>query len=238
MKESSCHNPKMEAYCKAIQCLEDRFDGLELNHIMRKYNEATDKLAKITSGQITVPPDVFASDLYKPSVDYRKPGQEGDQPPEPTLGSDSPEGSDPPSTPEPEVINVDEERLDRNDKPDWHIPYLACLVQGVLPLDQMQARRLARWAKSFVLLDRELYKRSASGILQRCIPTKEGRQLLHEIHSGACGHHATPRTLVGTPSGKVSTGQLLWPTPPRSYALVRGDNSMRGRRISQHKLCR
>jgi hypothetical protein len=50
MKESSYHDPKMEAYYKAVRHLEDRFDNLELNHITRKYNEATNKLAKITSG--------------------------------------------------------------------------------------------------------------------------------------------------------------------------------------------
>jgi hypothetical protein len=36
MKESSCHDPKMEAYCKTVRRLEDRIDGLELNHIARK----------------------------------------------------------------------------------------------------------------------------------------------------------------------------------------------------------
>jgi ribonuclease HI len=36
MKESSYHDPKIEAYCRAVQRLEDRFDGLELNHIARK----------------------------------------------------------------------------------------------------------------------------------------------------------------------------------------------------------
>ena len=33
MKESSCHDPKMEAYCELVRCLEDKFNGLELNHI-------------------------------------------------------------------------------------------------------------------------------------------------------------------------------------------------------------
>jgi hypothetical protein len=33
MKESSSHDPKMEAYCKTVQCLEDKFDDLKLNHI-------------------------------------------------------------------------------------------------------------------------------------------------------------------------------------------------------------
>jgi ribonuclease HI len=55
MKESSCHDPKMEAYYKAVRRLEDRFDSLELNHIVRKYNEAADELAKIMSGHTTVP---------------------------------------------------------------------------------------------------------------------------------------------------------------------------------------
>jgi hypothetical protein len=88
-----------------------------------------------------VPPDVFASDLDKPSVDYRRLEREGDRPPKPTLGSDPPKGTDPPSTPESEVMGV--ERLDHDDKPDWRIPYLERLVQGVLPSDQIRARWLA-----------------------------------------------------------------------------------------------
>jgi ribonuclease HI len=96
MKESSCHDPKMEAYYKAVRCLKERFDGLELNHIAHKHNEIADELAKIALGQTTVPPDIFTSDLHKPSVDYEKLGQEeGKQPPEPTLGLDPPKGSDP-----------------------------------------------------------------------------------------------------------------------------------------------
>jgi hypothetical protein len=35
---SSYHDPKMEAYYKMVWHLEDKSDGLELNHIARKYN--------------------------------------------------------------------------------------------------------------------------------------------------------------------------------------------------------
>ena len=35
------------------------------------------------------------------------------------------------------------------------------------------------------------------GILQRCITVEEGWKLLEDLHSGACGHHVAPRTLVG-----------------------------------------
>jgi ribonuclease HI len=60
MKNASCHDEKMEAYCNALRALEDKFYGIELNHIPNKYNEEADELAKIVSGQITVPPNVFA----------------------------------------------------------------------------------------------------------------------------------------------------------------------------------
>jgi len=80
MKESSCRDPKMGAYCKAVRRLEEKFDGLELNHMLRKYNEAADALAKMASERATVPLDVFVSDLYKPSVDYKDDGG-SDEPP-------------------------------------------------------------------------------------------------------------------------------------------------------------
>jgi hypothetical protein len=61
--------------------------------------------------------------------------------------------------------------------------------------------KLGNWldapSRSFLLGDeKELYHRSPSGILQRCISVAQGQELLQEIHSGACGHHAAPRTLV------------------------------------------
>jgi ribonuclease HI len=71
MKDSSCHDPKMKAYCKEVRRLEDKFHGLELNHVAHRYNEATDELVKIASNRTTVPPDVFSRDLHKPSTDAR-----------------------------------------------------------------------------------------------------------------------------------------------------------------------
>jgi ribonuclease HI len=68
MKNASCHDDKMEAYCKAVRDLEDKFYGIELNHVPHRYNEEADELAKISSGRITVPPNVFARDVIKPSV--------------------------------------------------------------------------------------------------------------------------------------------------------------------------
>jgi ribonuclease HI len=55
MKNVSCHDDKMEAYCKAVRALEDKFYSIELNHVPCQYNEETDELAKIASARITVP---------------------------------------------------------------------------------------------------------------------------------------------------------------------------------------
>jgi hypothetical protein len=81
--------------------------------------------------------------------------------------------------------------------PDWRFPILEWLVEGKLPYDQTEARRIPRQAKAFVLIDGELYKRGAAGILMRCILEDQGCELLQEVHDGTCGHHVSPRTLVG-----------------------------------------
>jgi ribonuclease HI len=189
MKNSHCRDPKMEAYCDEVRHLEDKFYGLEVNHIARRYNETADELAKIASGRTTVPPDVFSRDIHQPSVkidDTRKPDGTSAQP-------------EVPSASEGEALRIEGERNGVAPNRNWQTPYLEYLLRGELPLDKVEARRLARCTKSFILLgdEKELYHRSTSGILQRCISVAEGQELLQEIHSGACGHHAAPRALVG-----------------------------------------
>jgi ribonuclease HI len=221
MKNSHCCDPKMEAYCDEVRRLEDKFYGLELNHIARRYNETTDELAKIASGRTTVPPDVFSRDMHQPSIktdDTPEPEKASAQLEAPSAQSEVPSARseapsarpEVPSAPEGEALRVEGEQSEVTHNQNWQTPYLQYLHQGELPLDQAEARRLARRAKSFVLLGdgKELYHRSPSGILQRCISIAEGQELLQEIHSGACGHHAAPRTLVGN---SFRQG-FYWPT--------------------------
>jgi hypothetical protein len=200
----------MEAYCDEVRRLEDKFYGLGLNHIAQRYNGTADELAKIASGRTTVPPDVFSRDLHQPSVktdDAPEPKKASAQPEAPSTQSEVPSAwpevpsarPEVPSAPEGEALRIEGERSEVTPNQNWQTPYLQYLHRGELPLNQVKARRLARRAKSFILLGdgKELYHRSPSGILQRCISITEGQELLQEIHSGACGHHAAPRTLVG-----------------------------------------
>ena len=66
------------------------------------------------------------------------------------------------SADEAEEMEVDEAPTSR----DWRIQYLDWMMRGVSPSNRAQARRLARRAKSFVLIDNELHKRSPSNVLQ------------------------------------------------------------------------
>jgi ribonuclease HI len=203
MKNSHCRDRKMEAYCDEVRRLEDKFYGLELNHIARRYNETADELAKIASRRTTFPPDIFSRDIHQPSIKTDttlEPEEASAQPEEASAqlkeASAQPEVS---SAAKGEALRVEGERSGVTPNRNWQTPYLEYLLRGELPLDKAEARRLARRAKSFVLLgdEKELYHRSPSGILQRCISVAEGQELLQEIHSGACGHHAAPRALVG-----------------------------------------
>src|SRR5436189_2308328 len=63
-------------------------------------------------------------------------------------------------------------------------------------------------SRKYVMVGEELYHRSASGVLMRCISEEDGRKFLKEIHSGICGNHAASRTLVG----KAYRQGFFWPT--------------------------
>jgi ribonuclease HI len=159
MKNASCHDDKMEAYCKAVRALEDKFYGIELNHVPCRYNEEADELAKIVSGRITVPPNVFARDVAQPSVNL-EPCPSSDE--EPLGAPSSPTGVEPmDEDPSNEVYvlsllegyGADEvEAMDTEpalSEGDWRDKYIAWMDRGELPSDRSEARRIARMAKSF-----------------------------------------------------------------------------------------
>jgi hypothetical protein len=143
MKNASFHDDKMEAYCKAMRALEDKFYGIELNHVPRRYNEEADELAKTASGQITVPPNVFARDITQPSVTL-EPHPSNHT--EPSGAPSSPGGAEPmdedPSN-EAYVLSLLEgydaseaEVMDVETAPsrvDWHDKYIAWMGRGELP---------------------------------------------------------------------------------------------------------
>jgi hypothetical protein len=78
----------------------------------------------------------------------------------------------------------------------WMQPYLAYMINKTLPEHTVEARRIIRRSKAFVVLQGKLYKKSITGILQRCVTSQEGQDILKDIHAGVCGHHASNRGIA------------------------------------------
>ena len=58
-----------------------------------------------------------------------------------------------------EVMELNEDPMIEPDPlDDWMTPYLAYLLREALPMDKTEARRLMRRAKSFVVIEGELYR--------------------------------------------------------------------------------
>jgi hypothetical protein len=70
------------------------------------------------------------------------------------------------------------------------------MINKTLPEDMIEAKRIIRRSKAFVVLQGKLYKKSISGVLQRCVIPQEGQEILKDIHTGVCGHHASSRAIA------------------------------------------
>ena len=68
MKEYSCKSPLMTAYCQEVRKLKDKFQGIELHHVPRRDNDATDFLTKLATRRDPSQSRVFINDIYEPSA--------------------------------------------------------------------------------------------------------------------------------------------------------------------------
>ena len=188
----------MDAYCQEVRKLEGRFRGMELHHIPRKQNPDANALAKMAAERKPAPNGVFVNNLNAPSVREKQPAADRTKAGE-TKHAEKTEHA--PSDPAPDQIPgapfclaTGQPDPGQADNTNWRADLLAYLLHAVLPEECNAARRVARRAKTFAVIDGELYNRSPSeiGILTKCIPIAQGKELPLEIHTGICGHHTAP----------------------------------------------
>jgi hypothetical protein len=117
-----------------------------------------------------------------------------------------------------ETMSVDEDVFTVRTVSSWVQPIVNYLVSGELLEPEDLARRIQREAKSYTIINGELYKRSVTGVLQRCVELAGGQEILRDIHQGECGHHASSRALVA----KAFRHGFYWPT-----ALENGEDLVR-----------
>ena len=92
--------------------------------------------------------------------------------------------------------------------PSWVQPIRAYLTEGLLPKDEAMVRKIQRRSKSYTIVSTKTYKRSVTGVLQRCVEPAEGQEILLDIHQGECGHHVLSRALVA----KAFRHGFYWPS--------------------------
>jgi len=93
-------------------------------------------------------------------------------------------------------------------EPSWLDPFISYLKEGKLPDNDVEAREVKRRAQKFVLINEEMYKRSFTQPLLKCVRPREADYILREIHEGICGSHIGARTLYQ----KALRQGYYWPT--------------------------
>jgi hypothetical protein len=136
---------------------------------------------------LAIPPGVFWEEIIERSRKGRKTSSPGELNQFAVAGSGASKlGTE--STAEPEEVMMIEET--------WMQPYLAYMMNKTLPKDTIEAHRIIRRSKAFVVLQGKLYKKSITSVLQRYITPQEGQVILKDIHAGVCGHHASRRAIA------------------------------------------
>jgi hypothetical protein len=136
----------MMAYKNLYHYLEGTFDGCKVSHISRNSNKEADNLANVGSQCLPVPTGVFWEEIVERSI---------------KSGKSSTTAADSGASSEPEEVMMIEET--------WMQPYLAYMINKQLLEDAVEVKRITRRSKAFVMLQGKLYKKSITGVLQRCV---------------------------------------------------------------------
>ncbi|XP_020173264.1 uncharacterized protein [Aegilops tauschii subsp. strangulata] len=221
----------MEAHVEEVRKLEELFDGLQKEHIPLAENSIADHLSKCAAQKLPVEPRTFVLHLTQPSVSPtamarkrrkldsgkyhppelpKAPGREvarknstspGEQHPPAELQLLAVEICAPTNEEVPFVLVAEPQAPTRA----RHIVHY--LQTGELPEEQEDIERVARRSSMYQFVDDMLYRRRSNSVKLKCISREEGKELLAEIHKGACGSHIGSRALVG----KAFQQGFYWP---------------------------
>jgi hypothetical protein len=146
-KEWDCTKETMDAYVQEVRKMESNFSSLEVHHVLREHNVGADILSKLGSTCAQVLPGVFVQELKQPSIKSS---------PQVTIDAG-------PQQPDREVMVLGE---------DWREAFIDFIRNQRLPAGidakSVEAARILRRRKGFVLVDGKLYRRGArSGVLMK-----------------------------------------------------------------------
>ncbi|XP_071740005.1 uncharacterized protein [Rutidosis leptorrhynchoides] len=100
------------------------------------------------------------------------------------------------------VTSIEEE------SPIWMTPLVKFLIEGELPADVKEARKIRMKAPMYTLIEGVLYRKSYLGPSLLCIGPNQAKVVLREVHEGSCALHSGYRTFVA----KVMRIGYYWPS--------------------------
>jgi ribonuclease HI len=170
--ECSCNEPRLAAYLLHVRKLEKDFTALELQHNPRADNSAADDLSVRASTWALVPEGVFERRLLRPTAQPAELGEGGDtstsklaipvashlqNPPKTVCAMGDPAS---PLAPQP---------ISQSGPDAWISEIQDYLKENILPEDHVSIERIVWLAKRYAVVEGDLYRRGANGILMRCI---------------------------------------------------------------------
>ena len=105
-----------------------------------------------------------------------------------------------------------QEELDGN---PWYHDILRYIKDQQYPeiANDNDKRTLRRLAMGFFLDEEVLYKKSKNQILLSCVDASEAKKIVHEIHEGVCGTHASGHEMAR----QIMRAEYYWMTLENDY---------------------
>jgi len=91
---------------------------------------------------------------------------------------------------------------------DWRIPIMDYILEGKIPPNKWEARKLKALAARYCIIESALHKRSVSGPYLKCVHGLVAMKLMKEMHDGSCGNHSGGRALAI----RIKRQGYFWPT--------------------------
>jgi ribonuclease HI len=209
--DCSCNDPQLAAYLLHAHKLGKDFEVLDLQHIPHAETAVADDLSAKASTSAPIPNGVLERRLRQPTAWAANPSEGGETS---TLKLMVPVVLLPWSPPRVLGITGDsvhpavQDPEAQADPDTWITEIQTYLKDNILPDDMASTDWISRLAKRYTLVEGDLYRHGANGVLMRCITREEGCELLTEVHGGECENHASSHTLIG----KAFQHRFYWPT--------------------------
>ncbi|XP_061347978.1 uncharacterized protein LOC133293426 [Gastrolobium bilobum] len=180
----------MIKYLEKVRLLLTEFQSFKVEHIPREQNSRADILSKLAS---TKGPGnnrtVIQQSVPNPSI---------------IMAVTKRNAQPSPST----QSMVEDDTMPLDDKETWMTPIWNYLSKGEAPQETRAAKKLARKASFYTIINKQLYKKGFSSPMLKCLDPQQAQYVISEVHEGIDGHHMEGKSL----SRKQLRVGYFWPT--------------------------